>query len=88
MRTASWLDESTRKHALEKLAAMSDQVAYPEWILNDVELDEMEALAVPAAKQFEMRKGKYFETMLQLDQLRKISRFSKLRQLRNPETKG
>ena len=83
MRTASWLDESTRKRAHEKLAAMPNQMAYPDWILDDVELDKMEALAVPAAKHFEVKKGKYFETMLQLVQLRVILHYSKLRQPRN-----
>ena len=64
VRTASWLDESTRTRALEKLDALRDRVSYPDWLMDNAELDESEALALPQAQDFAVQKGRYFETHL------------------------
>ena len=39
LRDNEWLDEMTRRKAIEKLNAISENVAYPEWMLNNDELD-------------------------------------------------
>ncbi|XP_064458621.1 membrane metallo-endopeptidase-like 1 [Ornithodoros turicata] len=38
---ASWLDDSTRKKALEKVDKMVMKVGYPDWLKNDTHLEEL-----------------------------------------------
>jgi len=35
-----WMDEKTRKYALQKLEKISKNVGFPDWILSNKELDE------------------------------------------------
>ncbi|XP_057330759.1 neprilysin-2-like [Microplitis mediator] len=39
LKTVDWMDEETRKHALDKVASMTIYIAYPDELLNDTKLD-------------------------------------------------
>ncbi|XP_057331668.1 neprilysin-2-like isoform X2 [Microplitis mediator] len=40
LKTVDWMDEETRKSALEKAASMTSHIAYPDELLNDAKLGE------------------------------------------------
>ena len=40
----TWLDEQTKAKSLAKLNAVHKNVAYPEWMLNNTELDRLNGL--------------------------------------------
>lgn len=40
LQTSEWLDDTTRKLAIEKLEAIRNNVAYPDWLKNNAELDK------------------------------------------------
>ncbi|XP_057331076.1 neprilysin-2-like isoform X2 [Microplitis mediator] len=40
LKTVDWMDEETRKSALEKAASMTSHIAYPDELLNDAKLEE------------------------------------------------
>lgn len=40
LRKVDWMDESTRKNALQKLAAMRKFIAYPDELYDDAKLNE------------------------------------------------
>jgi len=62
---ASWLDESTRKLALEKLFAIRENVAYPEWLLNNEELDKF--YGFDKSTPIQVQHGKYMDSIMELD---------------------
>ena len=37
---SDWLDDSTRQKALKKLDAIHQNVGYPDWILDNKQLDQ------------------------------------------------
>lgn len=41
LRTLDWMDEDTRKSALEKAATVVDHIGYPDELLNDTKLAEL-----------------------------------------------
>lgn len=88
-REAPWLDEETRGRALEKASKTLFNVAYPDWILNDTELDEHFGLfdaddngTAPSVESI-VKKGHFFETLLTIKQLNRGKWFCELAQRRN-----
>ncbi|KAI5630581.1 VLP3p-6 [Venturia canescens] len=74
---AEWLDEKTRRNALEKSDAMTHHVAYPNEILDDKKIiDEM--------KDLELSQNHYFENILKLKSFKIERAHVKLRKLVDP----
>lgn len=61
-----WLDNITRKRSLDKLDGIVDNIAYPEWILNNDELDKFHGFTQNGPTVI---KGKYFESILEVNQV-------------------
>ncbi|KAI2799808.1 NEDD8 protease nep2 [Blomia tropicalis] len=61
-----WLDNITRKRSLDKLDGIVDNVAYPEWILNNDELDKFHGFTQNGPTVIA---GKYFESILEVNQV-------------------
>lgn len=40
MKNVKWMDEETRKKALQKLGAMKKRIGYPAWMNNSKDYDE------------------------------------------------
>ena len=47
IQTAVWLDTETKNASLSKLNHVAKNIAYPEWILNNSELDQFYSLHYP-----------------------------------------
>lgn len=62
MSKETWLDSQTQALALEKLAAIKENVAYGEWMVNDKELDKYYEFL----NNHKVYKGKFFESVLEL----------------------
>lgn len=62
MSKETWLDQQTQKLALEKLAAVRENIAYPEWLISDKELDNYYEFL----NNHKVFKGKFFESVLEL----------------------
>lgn len=58
----TWLDAQTKALAIEKLTAIRENVGYPEWVVNDTELDDYYKFL----KNIQIIKGKVFESLLQI----------------------
>ena len=65
LQTNTWLDEPTRKLALEKLAAIQENVAYPDWVMNNQDLDNYYS----HLKNVQINKGHFMESATQLNTL-------------------
>ena len=76
----SWLDEVTRQRALEKMAAMRENVAYPQWILDNGELDRLYGFETEAARGLAVRPGRYFQSVLDLNRLAMVKMYRELSQ--------
>ncbi|XP_043274066.1 neprilysin-2-like [Venturia canescens] len=72
LKTVDWMDEKTRRNALEKAASMSSYVAYPD-DLNDERLEKF-------YKNLELSEGNYFENLQNLNIYRRKYVCSKLRE--------
>lgn len=71
-----WLDEVTRKRALDKLSGIRDNVAYPEWILNNAELDKFYGFSDKS--WVSVRKGRYFDSILDINRFSMIKMYREL----------
>ena len=78
IQTSKWLDDATRVLALEKLSAILDHIEYPDWILDNDELDKQEGL-LGGTSTFTVEKGKFFESKLRISQLKQINSYRQLR---------
>ncbi|KAF5303211.1 hypothetical protein FQA39_LY10124 [Lamprigera yunnana] len=59
LKTVDWMDDVTRKHALEKAAAMTSHIAYPDELLSDDKLEEFYA-------KLQFSSSHYLKTILNL----------------------
>ena len=66
---ADWMDATTRARALEKESVTKQSVAYPQWLLDNEELDKI-ASHFGELFNVTVKKGKYFETMVELKRLK------------------
>lgn len=64
----NWLDEQTRRKALEKAAQTYFHVAYPDWLLNGNELDRI-AFHYPPVELPRVVEGHYFESSLEVTRM-------------------
>ncbi|PIK43745.1 putative membrane metallo-endopeptidase-like 1 [Apostichopus japonicus] len=67
-----WMDAATKKVAAEKIDGMQEHIGYPDWIMDDVKLNEKYADITITA-------GDYFTNVLQNMRLNSKIGFSKLR---------
>ncbi|XP_054153018.1 neprilysin-1-like [Oppia nitens] len=74
---SDWLDETTKSKSLDKLNAITKNVGYPDWLLNNDELDKYYQL-----KQ-KVDPKKSFEGILYLEQISVIRMFRSLREAVN-----
>ncbi|XP_043483736.1 neprilysin-2 isoform X2 [Leptopilina heterotoma] len=72
LETVDWMDEKTRKSALEKAMSMSTHIAYPDELLDDKKLEEF-------YENLELNPGDYLQSILNLTQFATNYSFSKLR---------
>lgn len=63
-RDVDWLDEPTRKRALEKAAKTHYYVAYPDWLLNDTALDT-EVYHFTDKDYVQVERGRYFSAVVE-----------------------
>ncbi|XP_046983748.1 neprilysin-2-like [Schistocerca americana] len=68
-----WMDEGTRKKALEKVQSVVGHVAYPEELLDDTELDKF-------YEKLDVSPSLYLESMLNVTKFQTNYSFSQLRQ--------
>ena len=59
-RRAQWLDAPTRKYAIEKLDAITAEIGYPDWILDNEKMDNF----YPDLKTAYLQKEKLFEKII------------------------
>lgn len=76
--TDDWLDELTRSRALDKMTGMRENVAYPEWILDNAELDKFYGFS--EKNYLTVQKGKYFESILDVNRFAMIKMYRELNQ--------
>ncbi|XP_012288606.1 neprilysin-2 isoform X3 [Orussus abietinus] len=72
LKTVEWMDNETRKSALDKAASMSSHIAYPDELLNDKKLEEF-------YEKLELSPDNYVESILNLTLFGTEYSFSKLR---------
>jgi len=72
----AWLDETTRKRALDKLDGIRENVAYPEWMLINDELDKYYGFS--KNKKVEVKQGEYFESILAINRFSMIKMYREL----------
>lgn len=63
--TNDWLDAETKKLALEKLAAIKENIAYPDWVMADADLDHY----YEHLKGVNVQAGKFLESAMLLNTL-------------------
>lgn len=67
-----WLDEKTRGKALQKLDSMSLHIGYPDWLMNDSEVEKLH-------KNSEINENSYVASLLSITKFATDYQFSKLR---------
>ncbi|XP_055923499.1 neprilysin-2 isoform X2 [Eupeodes corollae] len=67
-----WMDEQTRKSALEKLSSMTTHIGYPDEIIDDAKLSEY-------YDSLDIDSSKYFESFLKMNVFGTDKSFNKLR---------
>ncbi|KAI5630566.1 VLP3p-2, transcript variant X2 [Venturia canescens] len=72
LKTVDWMDEKTRRSALEKAASMSSHIAYPDELLDDDKIEKF-------YENLELSEGNYLESILNLTLFGTEYSFSKLR---------
>jgi membrane metallo-endopeptidase-like protein 1 len=72
LRNVSWMDEETKKSALDKAMSMSSHIAYPDELLDDSKLEEF-------YKDLELAEDNYLQSILNLTLFGTEYSFSKLR---------
>lgn len=72
LKKVDWMDEETRKSALEKAESMSTHIAYPDELLNDKKLEEF-------YEKLEITEGDYVQSILNLTFFGLEYSFSRLR---------
>ncbi|XP_024943266.1 neprilysin-2 isoform X2 [Cephus cinctus] len=72
LKKIEWMDEETRKSALDKAASMSSHIAYPDELLHDNKLEEF-------YQNLELTSDNYLESILNLTLFGTEYSFSKLR---------
>lgn len=72
LKTVDWMDEETRKSALDKAESMSTHIAYPDELLDDRKLEEF-------YKKLEITPGNYLQSILNLTLFGTEYSFEKLR---------
>jgi predicted metalloendopeptidase len=71
--TSDWLDQQTRNKSLQKLDKIMVNIGYPDWIMNNSELDKFNDLKEVASLD------KAFESMLYIEYNNGLKSFEKLR---------
>lgn len=66
LKNVTWLDEETRDRAIDKLNAMEDNSVYPDWILDNAELDNYYNMHNGASVQ----QGHFFDSLVLADHLK------------------
>lgn len=80
-----WMDETTRKQAFQKFALTNFTVAYPEWLLDDAQLDAV-AYHYPRVDFVKVQPGQYFENQLSVTRRKKAVSLLGLFTLEEKET--
>jgi len=72
LQTVDWMDEETRKNALEKARSMTSHIAYPEEILDTKKLEDF-------YEKLEITQGNYLESVLNMTKFGLDFSFGRLR---------
>lgn len=65
----TWLDSKTKKASLNKLEKMTKNVAYPNWLLDNAELDEFYSLKEPKKLEKLMQNANYLQSLVDFTNL-------------------
>lgn len=72
LKESFWMDKETREKALQKLDAMSTYIGYPDWLMNDSEIEKL-------YKDLEIDENSYVASLLSINKFTTDHQFRELR---------